>query len=68
LAYVTRSSDTHSKEGSGGREAQKSNIQAVRNIAEVIKLTIGPGGMGKTLVASLDGVTMIKDEVTILRD
>ncbi len=49
-----------------GREAQRSNMQAARIVAEVVKSTLGPRGMDKMLVDSLGDVTITNDGATIL--
>ncbi|MCE4621813.1 MAG: TCP-1/cpn60 chaperonin family protein [Desulfurococcales archaeon] len=57
------------KEGtqrSYGREAVRSNIMAVRAIAEILKTTYGPKGMDKMLVDSLGDITITNDGATIL--
>jgi thermosome len=59
------------KEGtdrSVGREAQHSNIQAARAIAEAVKSALGPKGMDKMLVASFGDVTITNDGATILKE
>jgi len=69
LAYLTGQPILILKEGaarSRGREAQRSNIQAARIIAEVVKSTLGPRGMDKMLVDSLGDVTITNDGATIL--
>jgi len=57
------------KEGtqrSYGKEAVRSNIMAVRAIAEILKTTYGPKGMDKMLVDSLGDITITNDGATIL--
>ncbi|MEB3774113.1 MAG: thermosome subunit, partial [Desulfurococcales archaeon] len=57
------------KEGtqrSYGREAVRSNIMAVKAIAEILKTTYGPKGMDKMLVDSLGDITITNDGATIL--
>jgi thermosome len=49
-----------------GREALRSNIMAVRAIAEILKTTYGPKGMDKMLVDSLGDITITNDGATIL--
>jgi thermosome len=69
LAYLTGQPILILKEGaarSRGREAQRSNIQAAKIIAEVVKSTLGPRGMDKMLVDSLGDVTVTNDGATIL--
>ena len=57
------------KEGtqrSYGREAVRSNIMAVKAIAEILRTTYGPKGMDKMLVDSLGDITITNDGATIL--
>jgi len=57
------------KEGSTrtyGREALRSNMMAVRAVAEVLRTTFGPKGMDKMLVDSLGDITITNDGATIL--
>jgi thermosome len=57
------------KEGSNrsrGKEAQNSNIEAAKIVAEVIKSSLGPKGMDKMLVDSFGDVTITSDGRTIL--
>jgi thermosome len=57
------------KEGSSrtyGREALRSNMMAVRAVAEVLRTTFGPKGMDKMLVDSLGDITITNDGATIL--
>jgi len=57
------------KEGSNrsrGREAQNTNIEAAKIVAEVIKSSLGPKGMDKMLVDSFGDVTITSDGRTIL--
>ncbi|MCE4628216.1 MAG: TCP-1/cpn60 chaperonin family protein [Desulfurococcales archaeon] len=57
------------KEGTSrsyGKEAVRSNIMAVRAIAEILKTTYGPKGMDKMLVDSLGDITITNDGATIL--
>ncbi|MGA2767053.1 MAG: TCP-1/cpn60 chaperonin family protein [Candidatus Bathyarchaeia archaeon] len=52
------------KEGSNrsrGKEAQNSNIEAAKIVAEVIKSSLGPKGMDKMLVDSFGDVTITSD-------
>jgi len=51
-----------------GREAQRSNIQAVRIVAECVRSSLGPKGMDKMLVASFGDVTITNDGATILKE
>jgi thermosome len=57
------------KEGSNrsrGKEAQNTNIEAAKIVAEVIKSSLGPKGMDKMLVDSFGDVTITSDGRTIL--
>jgi len=57
------------KEGSNrsrGREAQHTNIEAARIVAETVRSALGPKGMDKMLVDSFGDVTITSDGRTIL--
>ena len=57
------------KEGSSrsrGKEAQHTNIQAAKIVAETVKSALGPKGMDKMLVDSFGDVTITSDGRTIL--
>jgi thermosome len=57
------------KEGSSrsrGREAQNTNIEAAKIVAEAVKSSLGPKGMDKMLVDSFGDVTITSDGRTIL--
>jgi thermosome len=57
------------KEGSSrsrGREAQHTNIEAAKIVAETVKSALGPKGMDKMLVDSFGDVTITSDGRTIL--
>jgi thermosome len=57
------------KEGSSrsrGKEAQHSNIEAAKIVAETVKSSLGPKGMDKMLVDSFGDVTITSDGRTIL--
>jgi len=57
------------KEGSNrsrGKEAQHTNIEAARIVAESVKSSLGPKGMDKMLVDSFGDVTITSDGRTIL--
>jgi thermosome len=57
------------KEGSNrsrGKEAQNTNIEAAKIVAEVVKSSLGPKGMDKMLVDSFGDVTITSDGRTIL--
>ena len=51
-----------------GKNAQKVNISAAKQVAEVVKSTLGPKGMDKMLVDSMGDVTITNDGVTILEE
>lgn len=51
-----------------GKQAQSSNIQAARTIAEVVRATLGPRGMDKMLVDSLGDLTITNDGHEILKE
>ncbi len=57
------------KEGSSrsrGKEAQHTNIEAAKIVAETVKSSLGPKGMDKMLVDSFGDVTITSDGRTIL--
>jgi thermosome len=57
------------KEGSNrsrGKEAQNTNIEAAKIVAEAVKSSLGPKGMDKMLVDSFGDVTITSDGRTIL--
>lgn len=59
------------KEGtarSRGREAQLSNINVAKIIAETMKSSLGPKGMDKMLVDSFGDVVITNDGATILKE
>ncbi len=59
------------KEGTSenrGRDAQRNNIWAAKEIANIVKTTLGPRGMDKMLVDSMGDVTITNDGATILKD
>ncbi|MFB6360706.1 MAG: thermosome subunit alpha [Halobacteriales archaeon] len=49
-----------------GRDAQSSNIQAGKAVAESVRTTLGPKGMDKMLVGSSGDVVITNDGATIL--
>jgi thermosome len=49
-----------------GRDAQSSNIQAGKAVAEAVRTTLGPKGMDKMLVGSSGDVVITNDGATIL--
>merc|ERR1711865_29344 len=50
-----------------GLAAQKTNISAARNVANVLKTSLGPKGMDKMLVSPDGDVTITNDGATILQ-
>merc|ERR1711988_469611 len=50
-----------------GIAAQKANISAARNVANVLKTSLGPKGMDKMLVSPDGDVTITNDGATILQ-
>ena len=53
---------------STGKNAQRNNIMAANLVAETVRTTLGPKGMDKMLVDSLNDVTVTNDGVTILEE
>ncbi|MFH1439749.1 MAG: thermosome subunit beta [Candidatus Woesearchaeota archaeon] len=53
---------------SSGKTAQRNNIMAAKLVAETIRTTLGPKGMDKMLVDSLNDVVVTNDGVTILEE
>jgi archaeal chaperonin len=53
---------------SQGKNAQKTNINAAKLVAETVRTTLGPKGMDKMLVDSLGDITITNDGVTILKE
>jgi thermosome len=51
-----------------GKDAQRSNILAAKQVAETVRTTLGPKGMDKMIVDSLGDVTVTNDGVTILEE
>ncbi|MBU1203914.1 MAG: TCP-1/cpn60 chaperonin family protein [Nanoarchaeota archaeon] len=51
-----------------GKTAQRNNIAAAKAVAETVRTTLGPKGMDKMLVDSLNEVTVTNDGVTILEE
>jgi len=49
-----------------GRDAQTTNIQAARVLADTVRTTLGPKGMDKLMVDSLGDVVITNDGATIL--
>ncbi|WP_221287552.1 thermosome subunit alpha [Stygiolobus caldivivus] len=59
------------KEGThreGGTEIIRSNILAVRTLAEMLKSSLGPRGMDKMLISGESDVTVTNDGVTIVKE
>ncbi len=55
-------------ERTSGEDAQQSNINAAKAIAESVRTTLGPKGMDKMLVSSGGDVTITNDGATILEE
>jgi len=53
---------------STGRTAQKNNIMAAKLVAETVRTTLGPKGMDKMIVDSMNEITVTNDGVTILEE
>ena len=51
-----------------GKNAQKVNISAAKQVADAVKSTLGPKGMDKMLVDFMGDVTITNDGVTILEE
>ncbi|NQU98505.1 thermosome subunit [Candidatus Woesearchaeota archaeon] len=51
-----------------GKDAQRMNITAAKLVAETVRTTLGPKGMDKMLVDSMNDVTVTNDGVTILEE
>ncbi len=51
-----------------GKNAQRNNIMAAKLVAEIVRTTLGPKGMDKMLVDSMNDVTVTNDGVTILEE
>ena len=59
------------KEGSTenkGKDAQRNNIAAAKQVANMVKSCLGPRGMDKMLVSSIGDATITNDGATILKD
>jgi archaeal chaperonin len=59
------------KEGtteSKGKDAQKNNITAAKNVSEIVKTSLGPRGMDKMIVSPIGDVTITNDGATILKE
>ena len=51
-----------------GREAQKNNIAAAKQVANMVKTCLGPRGMDKMLVDTIGDATITNDGATILKE
>ncbi len=51
-----------------GRDAKRNNITAAKQIANIVKGSLGPRGMDKMLVSSIGDVTITNDGATILKE
>lgn len=51
-----------------GKNAQRINILAAREVANTVKTTLGPKGMDKMIVSGVGEVTVTNDGVTILKE
>ena len=51
-----------------GKNAQRNNIMAAKLVAETVRTTLGPKGMDKMIVDSLNDITVSNDGVTILQE
>src|SRR6184192_4099541 len=51
-----------------GREAQRNNITAAKQVANIVKSCLGPRGMDKMLVSSIGDATITNDGATILKE
>jgi len=51
-----------------GRDAQRVNISAAKQVAEVVQTTLGPRGMDKMLVDDLGDITITNDGATIVNE
>lgn len=51
-----------------GKSAQKNNILAAKLVAESVRTTLGPKGMDKLLVNSMNDIIITNDGVTILQE
>jgi len=49
-----------------GRDAQRNNIMAAKQVAETVRTTLGPKGMDKMLVDDLGDITITNDGATIV--
>jgi thermosome len=51
-----------------GRDAQRNNIAAAKQVADMVKSCLGPRGMDKMLVSSIGDATITNDGATILKE
>jgi archaeal chaperonin len=51
-----------------GRDAKRNNIAAAKQVANIVKGSLGPRGMDKMLVSSIGDVTITNDGATILKE
>ena len=51
-----------------GKDAQRMNIMAAKLVAETVRTTLGPKGMDKMIVDSMNDVIVTNDGVTILEE
>jgi archaeal chaperonin len=51
-----------------GKEAQRNNIAAAKQVADMVKSCLGPRGMDKMLVSSIGDATITNDGATILKE
>lgn len=51
-----------------GEDVIRSNIMAVRTLAEMLKSSLGPKGLDKMLISSMNDITVTNDGVTIVKE
>ena len=51
-----------------GKDAQRNNIAAAKQVAETVRTTLGPKGMDKMIVDSMGDIIITNDGVTILEE
>ncbi|MFC1800863.1 thermosome subunit beta [Nanoarchaeota archaeon] len=51
-----------------GKDAQRMNIMAAKAVAQTVRTTLGPKGMDKMLVDSMNDIIVTNDGVTILNE
>ena len=56
------------KETKGGGDAKRNDIAAAKQVANIVKGSLGPRGMDKMLVSSIGDVTITNDGATILKE